>query len=258
MSAAILLGAAGAARPDFGPQAQTQRIVSFNLDAGQPPSDATLAVLTALDADIVCVQEVSDAWADALRGRFGRDYPYQAFGEASSAYGGIGLLSRHPLREFRVLPACAGGWFAACAAVVELPDGAVEVLNVHLRPVVFDRGGLAGQVAAFFFAGVIHQREIRAHAAGLCPDRPRVVCGDFNEGPAGPALAYLRRCGFTEALTGQRPQSTWRGRMGRFPIAAHLDHVLLSDRLVCRDAWVCPGGRSDHDAVVVDVVRWRD
>src|SRR5689334_9705170 len=77
--------------------AASLRLMTYNLNFGNPRPETSLAAIEHEDADIVLLQEVSGAWKQALDRRFAKRYPHRAyrlFGRLGA--GGIAVLSKHP------------------------------------------------------------------------------------------------------------------------------------------------------------------
>lgn len=245
---AVATGAQAAA-PDFS-------IVTYNVNFAAPRPDLAVRAVADAGADVVCLQETTPQWEAALREGLGGQYPHMYFRHEPAA-GGIALLSKWPVSppEFHLATA---GWFPACIATVRTPAGPVEVVGVHLRPPVSDRGSF---VSGYFTTPPVRRAEIvEIHAAATRRGRdresgpdgsgrgvPRVFVGDFNEGHGGRAIRFLRNRGYRDALRRHAPYaSTWRWQAGPIPLRGQLDHILYSGSLECLDATVLRQGASDH------------
>lgn len=250
------------------------RLATFNilhgrgLSDGQVDLDRFASAVRGLDADVLVLQEVdrdqprshqADLTAVAAEAmgadhhRFvatlhGRPGTWTAAtGEDQpdiSAYG-IALLSRHPVRLWRVLtlptlrrrvPVVHRGsrrpalvqdeQRAALAAVVETPDGPLTIVATHLT---------------FITAWNVLQLRHLVRACHALP-RPLAVAGDLNLGGTVP-----------ERVSG------WRsvGQVNTFPVEVpdrQIDHVLLDGAVVPSSEPVAVDtGLSDHRALVVDL-----
>lgn len=250
------------------------RLATFNILHGRGLSDGKVdldrfaTAVRDLDADVLALQEVdrdqprshqADLTAVAAEAAGAEHHRFvatlhghpgtwtAATGEdqpAIAAYG-IALLSRHPVRTWRVLtlptlhrrvPMVHRGTRrpslvqdeqrAALAAVVDTPEGPVTVVATHLT----------------FITGwnVVQLRHL-VRACHALP-RPLAVVGDLN-------------------LEGATPQRVtgWRsvGRVNTFPVAVpdrQIDHVLLDGDVVPSSEPVAVDtGLSDHRALVVDL-----
>jgi endonuclease/exonuclease/phosphatase family metal-dependent hydrolase len=245
---AALVAAAGCARTparraqEPGPEPAV-RVLTYNVNFGIPGDGPTMDALAAGNADVVLLQEINVPWEKALRARFGGSYPFIELHPRGGA-GGIGFLSRLPVRSSALLRAEGDGWFPALRLVIEAPFGFLQILVVHLRPPVSDGGSW---VAGHFIVPAVHEREIRAFLAELGHDMPTLVAGDFNEDEDGRALGELARRGFRSALPEFEPDRiTWRWPTALGTLERRFDHLAYDPTLVPLSAHVIDAGRSDH------------
>jgi endonuclease/exonuclease/phosphatase family metal-dependent hydrolase len=223
------------------------RVVTANLCKGRAHPEAFADSVAALAPDVVAVQELGPAQAEAL----GRLLPFGMICPAPRDSGaGMGLLLRREGLVVRFPLPDVDGLLGVVA-----PDGAgghddrVEVLNVHVT---------APQVPPFWRTLAHRRRQlqsIRRHLVDSAHPR-RLVLGDLNATPMWPLYRGLRP-GLTDAAVeaargnGHRPQPTW----GPWPGSRRLlriDHVLV-DGLGVDRVHVVPIVGSDHCAVVADL-----
>jgi endonuclease/exonuclease/phosphatase family metal-dependent hydrolase len=250
------------------------RLATFNILHARSQSDDAVdlgrfaAAIASLDADVLALQEVDryqsrSSLADltalaaeamgatehrflaALNGVPGATWTAATGDEQpdSAAYG-IALLSRFPVRAWHTVrlapvPVRFPMRFtgsrrpelvrdeprAALAATVESPHGVITVANTHLTFVDWWNGRQLARV--------------RDALSGA--DRPLVLMGDLNMGPARAARISRMRALATGAT---------------FPAHApreQLDHVLLDGALSPATSRVVELPLSDHRALVVDV-----
>jgi endonuclease/exonuclease/phosphatase (EEP) superfamily protein YafD len=228
--------------------------MSYNLNFANPSFAASLDAIAAGDADVVVLQEVTERWRDALLERFAKVYPHRAFRVHTRMAGGLAVLSKLPIarEELWEPPAGTGAWFPAQRIVVTAPFGALQLLNVHLRP-ARDRGSW---LRGFMTTREVRRKEIEAHWRKLDRDAPTIVAGDFNEDPTGRAVAFLEQNGMTRAVTAG--PATWHYQATTRGLAIDLlkmdiDHVMIDRRLSASDARVLDAGTSDHRPVVVTI-----
>ena len=222
-------------------------LATFNVYFPAADDAETVAAVGETGADVVLLQEISPRWREVLEHRYAETYPHRAFAPAGGA-GGLGVLSRFPLRDDGVLKAPIK--HPAWLLTVHTPAGALTLLNVHLRA---SRRPGQNLVAGLFSMSSDHEREIRAFvdAARVEPD---VIAGDFNEGPRGGAVSWLIGRGFVDALERHHPgEATFRTMAGIY--ASTLDHVLVGPQLSIIDAWVLRRGNSDHWPLIVRLRR---
>lgn len=236
-------------RPALEPHAERPhvKVMTYNVNYGLAGDEDTLAAFSDGWADLVVLQETTEAWERAVRAALSDEYPHMAFRHCCGA-GGLAILSKRPLEERAYLPATGGGWFPAWHLVADTPIGPVQVLGVHLRPNLSEGGSV---VSGVLTTPPIREREIAAHVESLDPEVPTLVLGDFNEGASGRAIAYLKDRGFTSALTEfDTSQETWRWTTSLGTIDAQLDHIVYSRNLKALEARALPRGNSDHLPVI--------
>jgi endonuclease/exonuclease/phosphatase family metal-dependent hydrolase len=124
----------------------------------------------------------------------------------------------------------------------------VQVLNVHLRPPMSDRGSI---VSGYFSTKPVREREISAFAGALDPQLPTLIVGDFNESEQGRAGQWLARHGYRSALPQFAPYAkTWRWQTSVGTLRGRYDHLCYDARLTPLRVEVRDAGRSDHLPVV--------
>jgi len=238
----------------------TLKIASYNLlyalaekNSGKPHetwADAeTLAVARSIDADIVLFQETNAAWEGALRATMADRYPHCRF-HAPVRYlpAGLAACAKRPVLDDELL-ASPLEWFPAQRVVVDAPGGAIEVLNVHLRPAV---SGAVGWWDVNRMTRADRAREMRAYLPRLT-GAARLVAGDYNDVHESDVFTLLREAGFESALQRLNEHgTTWRS--GRLRV--QLDHVAYDSRAFeAVNVTIVQGGRSDHLPVVVTLRR---
>lgn len=219
-------------------------VVTWNVNYGLGGADA-VGVLADFDVDVVLLQEVTPEVERAIRaspvlaGRFA----HHRF-HSSDGPGGLAVLSRFAIVDDELLPAVT--WFPAWHGTVQTPLGAVQLLNVHLRPPFDDNGSVLSGVVV---TPAMRSQEMSTFAAMLDDDVATVVAGDFNEGSGG-AIDVLTARGMVSALDvadDDTPTWRWQG----VPFRLRMDHVFVDDDFAVTAARVVEKGQSDHLPVVV-------
>lgn len=220
-------------------------VLTFNVNYGLAGDARNIEAVRDADADIVLLQETTEAGAEAFAEALVDDYPHLSFEDCCNA-GGLGYLSKHPilLDDYLEPPDIEGAWFPAWRVVVQTPLGPVQTLSVHLRPPVSDSGSwVSGQ----FTTPKIRAKEIEAFWALLDHDMPTIVAGDFNEGKNGRAVKFLEEQGMVSALPQvSRNAKTWHWPTKVGELTAMLDHVVYGPPLELVHAEVLDEGVSDH------------
>ncbi|MEY4544007.1 MAG: hypothetical protein RL685_202 [Pseudomonadota bacterium] len=229
-------------------------VMTYNVELHSAGEPTTLAAIGTQNADVVALQEMTHDTEALVRERYADQYPYQLF-QSAGGTDGLAFLSRYELTDQGIQPG-PGGWHPAWHVNVALPGVSLQVLNVHLRSLF---SGGSGVLQSYLSTDEDHVLEID-DLASRCDDAlSNLVVGDFNEGPAGDAIAFLERNGFDNVLPAFHPgQPTWRFRSVAGQLESTVDHILYDDTLRPLDSWVDVKGRSDHLPVLAhfEPVTW--
>ncbi len=247
--ATVSLGACTAPEP-VAPRGPTPgsvhfTVMTFNIHRDRVDDPSTVAAIGASNVDIVCLQEVTSAWAEVLKARYAAQYPYMLMAPKENA-GGLAILSHFPLEDRGVIPV-PGDLHPGWVVHVETPAGRVQLVAVHLRSLF---NGTRDWISNYFATGSDHIAETRLFMDHATPEMPTIVAGDFNESPDGKAVKLLEGRGFTNVLPMFKPgQYTWYGKA--LGLDMTIDHVMIDGTFDALNAWVERRGRSDHLPVVV-------
>lgn len=196
----------------------------------------TLAVPWSVNADVIALSEVTNMWWNKFVSAY-PDYPYQI---VEPRYGGIGLLSRLPLKAAQVR------YFGArhrprIVADLEARDGSVfRLICVH--------------TVTPFYLPPMRDGELKVVAAEARESRyPAVVAGDINCGPWSPVFTrFLSDSGLVDSERGFGVVPTWG--FPRLPFSLlPLDHLFVSKDISVLNRIVGPRFGSDHRPVTVEV-----
>jgi len=236
-------------RPPEPPAGPHFTLLTYNVNYGMPRPDLALATLKQADADVVCLQETSEAWERLLRPGLADVYPFMVFRHSSGA-GGVAVLSKRPFRDVHYGPS-KSGWFPLWVIAAETPAGPVQVANVHFHPAVTESGKVG--VGASLETRYVREAEAQEVYQHIDSKSPAVFAGDFNEEESGRAVAFLGSRGFTDALSQfDRSSYTWEWSVGSASgvLRRRFDHILYSPQLHCLSARVIKAGASDHYPVL--------
>lgn len=220
------------------------RVMTANLWGQRACPDALAALLERLQPDVLAVQELGHAQAEAIASLL----PHGRL-EPRADYEGIGIALRRPA-EVRSVPLARRSARVARLAPDAWPglEREVEVVNVHV---------LAPHALWPWRTWPTRTHQVRRLAGWLDenPHAARVLCGDLNATPLWPAYrrlaARLRDVVAHHAeRAGTRPPRTW-GPWPGAPRLLRIDHVLASGGDVV-DLRAVPVAGSDHSALVVD------
>jgi endonuclease/exonuclease/phosphatase family metal-dependent hydrolase len=235
--------------------------------------EALRAVIRALDADVLALQEMGPAaYLEELQRDLrheGIDYPYTALAEAADADRHVAVLSRRPFRRVRTVAGLdfryLGGQEKVKRGVLEitLAVGRTELtlLVVHLRSRFTDRADDPG--SALCRAG--EARVIRDFVLRRFPDPAAahfLILGDCNDTKASKPLRLLTKRGDTtvsEPLdAADSSGETWTYYYRKDDTYSRVDYILQSPGLASAARsegriYDGPGVReaSDHRPVLV-------
>jgi endonuclease/exonuclease/phosphatase family metal-dependent hydrolase len=238
----------GLPEADFGPAGPHFKLVTYNVNWGFVEPAKVVEHILQTNADLMCFQETHRWWEAALTRGLKERYPYYAFRDWPGA-GGIAMMSKYELQNVRLLRPTEG-WFPGLLAEVDTPVGLVQVLNVHLRPALSDKGSFTP--SAYYRAPEIHLKELEEFISHADADKPLIIAGDFNEHEDKAAMRWLTEQGYSDALSTYDTYSkTWRWKM---PLGLTLenryDHIVMSKQLDCTGARVTRVEASDHMPVL--------
>ncbi len=247
------------------------RVASYNVFIQVDDVSHVIDLVEADQPDVVLLQEVTGEQVDRLRDRVADHLPHGWFGDSAN-FGGVGVLSRHPIEEVR--PVSTPERFERPTAVLTLDvptsDGRqpVQVVPLHLVAACPVCGPFVERQR---YEVASRQREIQAVLDALDPELPAIVGGDLNGTRLSQAHRTLTGSGFRDphrevgfglgftypadhappgrgerAGTGlsPRPATVAHLPLVSFPVL-RLDHILVRD-LIPVDARVGDARASDH------------
>jgi endonuclease/exonuclease/phosphatase (EEP) superfamily protein YafD len=229
------------------PSARSLTLVSYNLLFTSRP-ERSLALLGRTPADVLCLQEVTSAWAKQLDAALAGSHPHRVIEPRYGAYG-LAIFSRLPLARPTIVKE---GRRVAGQCVALTLDGAETVLcNVHLSSPagVVERG--ARWLRGFDANARVRARQwalLRAHVARAYPAaRHLIVAGDFNTLATEPLYRTIRASMLDAfAAAGEGPGATFPTEpMSPVPLI-RIDYVFASPGLTPLAAEVLPQAGSDH------------
>jgi len=235
-------------------RASDLRIGTYNVYVKAHDLPGTVAVLKAMDADVIALQEVTPESAKGLDGALAGLYPYRFFAS------GLGIVSRFPLREprFQKSPTGINGFLFAG---IEHPRGRVQMANIHLDPLRLWSGrDLMTLPLQFGRNRSIQSAELVRVNENLAPDVPTLLVGDFNR-VSDEVIDKLRSGGFTDSFGDVMKDadriSTLHFSLLGMHFGKRIDFIFHDRHFHTVRSRVIPGLPSDHDAVVTRLA-WDD
>ncbi|MBP7745903.1 MAG: endonuclease/exonuclease/phosphatase family protein [Phycisphaerae bacterium] len=249
--AAVSLGVACQRSSDRAPARELPprplRVLTWNVQKGEHGLDALIAELRQADADIICLQEVTEP-----RGKAAVPNQSEQLGKALGMYvyshgdrlddernQALAILSRVPLLETKALCAPDTTRNYAVTAVAPWRDLRLRIACVHLA------GTWKAQWEHVQETSAARLRDWTAlRAAANQWTGPTIIAGDFNTLPGASQFAEL----------GDRLRIV-SGTEPTFPSATPamcLDYVLSSTELSCTKVTRVATAASDHQPVLVE------
>jgi endonuclease/exonuclease/phosphatase (EEP) superfamily protein YafD len=260
LTAAALALAAWQGAPASGQEAGTPlRVLTWNIYWKNADLDATAKIILTVDADVVLLQETNGRLEAFFIEKLKDRYPHTHFHGHQGLYGAerFGLLSKAAVDEVGFLPP-RHGLFGFQVTRIKIGAQNVQLVNVHLQPVVLEPGaGIAQAAHEFLRAETIHGEEIRSLLTQLDDSPPTIVAGDFNSMSPFIAPTTLRQKGFidTFAAVNEQPDAhpTFRVSLQAADFTARIDYIFCSKHFSVRASRIVESDASDHLPVVSDL-----
>jgi vancomycin resistance protein VanJ len=234
------------------------RVMTINQHNSNGQISELLTTIRTQDADIVAIQELSESVADAAKQQLNDLYPYRYLLPGDGHYG-LGILSRHPLREAAYRPQ-----FVGQRMIVDVDGVAITLINVHLyaphAPTRRLRQFRPVRVVLDYDTAMRAQEFSRLLQEIDSIHGPLIVTGDFNTSDREPPYAELaarlhdayRETSWGFGFTFPNDEQILRFKVP-FPLV-RIDYVWSGAGIVPAAAQViCDQGGSDHCAVVTDL-----
>ena len=220
--------------------AQTVKIMSFNVLGHNPNHADAISEIKRHDPDVLVVLEYANRWEPALE-RLHTSYPHRL--EQPRWHGfGIAIFSKLPLDEQTILQLSerrTDNPFAV--ATVRVGDRQLRIAGTHLlSPMNSERLGIRNQ----------QMREIGEFLA--LAKVPTILVGDFNCVPWSAFLSdFLHQTGYRDSRQGFGYDGTWHAKRSflRIPI----DHAFVSRQVHVFSRTVGGSTGSDHFPIVLEV-----
>jgi endonuclease/exonuclease/phosphatase (EEP) superfamily protein YafD len=216
------------------------RVLTANMLAGRAAEETVVGLVRQHDADVLFLQELTDAAAARLKHAGLNDLlPHEVTDAGADGARGSGIYARFPLVDGVRLSASRA---AQPTARLELPSGhRVELVCVHSTP---------PNPPSSRLKAARWREELTTLPSPADP--PRVLAGDFNATADHAHFRRLLRAGHVDAAgeMGNGLVPTW-GPLGR-PALLTLDHVLVDPRCAVLATSVHDVPGSDHRAVYAE------
>lgn len=231
------------------------RVMTFNLgsDLAEATPERVSQVIRDSDADLVALQEVNAAHADAIRRGMTDIYPYQTIYAAGEGTLGIALISRYPIIEERQFSGSIT-WLPYLEADISIDGRHLSVLNAHPAP-----PGWSLSLRRMYFSRSLDDMRQFAEMAG---EGPTLLMGDFNVADQSADYHILAQAGLIDAYraTGfgfglTYPTNRWYGYTNTpsTPLV-RIDYIWHTFHFTAARAWVGQDAGSDHLPVIAELI----
>lgn len=266
LALAVHCGAAGpASSPATSPTTASAPapivVATYNINYGNVGAkdlEAIVALIKKSQADVVAVQETTDAAAGYFRKHLAKQYPEMIF-QGAPAAGGLGILARKPLEKHYLPPIKDGGWFGTLIARTKLGGKDVWVVNVHLRATVPQgKTTIKGFMDLFAQTEDIRGREMRYILAEVgklnTAKLPVIFLGDFNSPSKMAAPLLIAGNGYIDSFAAVNRQAdsqpSWHALWQGVNYSLRIDYIYHGRPLRTLESNILEGGPSDHQPVV--------
>jgi endonuclease/exonuclease/phosphatase family metal-dependent hydrolase len=233
------------------PAAVTLKIATYNINWGNPDLTAVVSTIRQSDADVVCLQETTKQSESHIRRTLRKDYSHIHFHGHRGRFGAerFGFLSRHRMRGLSFLPP-KHGLFGAYVGRLQLGGQTIQIVNVHLQPIVLPSAGMRSAYSAFTAMEDIHRKEITHIYENVRLDVPTLIVGDFNSTSSFRATRFLTRNGFVDSFAQIHADAdahpTWHWPLKHGEWALRIDYIFHSRHFTTTESTVMPSEGSDH------------
>jgi vancomycin resistance protein VanJ len=229
-------------------------MMTFNLGDGgtETPPEDIMKVIMESGADVVGLQEVTAAQAEAMQNQMMSVYPYQITHEAGKNVHGIALMSRYPILEWEPFYGNPPN-MPNLDVTLDVGGRQLHVMVVHPPP-----PGWSPNWLRLYQARAVG--EVRLYQE-LLGDRPTVLIGDLNATDQSEEHAILTRVGLVDAYRkvgfGFGPTfPSHKGYGYPFDLAIPLirvDYIFHTRHFNALRAWVGSDIESDHLPVLAEL-----
>jgi len=226
------------APPRSEPASTTLRAMLLNVNTNLGDADRVQAEISAVDPDILVLEEISARWISELEWLDGA-YPHSLLRPRGDNFG-IGLYSKLPLSEGEVVYIGAAQ-VPSILATVDTGDTDLQLIATHPPPPI--GGELARQ----------RNDQLERLPDFVRTDLPVLLLGDLNASPWSYHFQrLLARSGLHDSTQGYGVQPTWPSHI--FFLQIPIDHCLHSPDIAIVDRKIGENVSSDHYPLIVDFV----
>tara|TARA_R110002073_G_scaffold11898_9_gene53641 strand:- start:2875 stop:3738 length:864 start_codon:yes stop_codon:yes gene_type:complete len=236
--------------------ADSIRVATYNLNWGNRRGDQVLDAIATAAPDVICFQETTVHSERFLSKRLAATYPHFHSIGHNGRYAAerFAIASKVELADLKFAPPNAG-LFGFYSATVNFSGTRIRLINVHLTPIQFQRGGgIHDAMTALSSTEDKHAVEMNAIVDAIDCQRPAIVVGDFNSISTFHAPKRLVELGLIDAYASIHDDAdadpTWHWPTRPLPLALRIDYIFHTPLFTTTDAETIRRDGSDHSLVV--------
>ncbi|WP_160148256.1 endonuclease/exonuclease/phosphatase family protein [Rubripirellula obstinata] len=241
--------------------AESFRIATYNLNWNNRHGDQVLDAISTAKPDLICFQETTLQSERFLREKLSVDFPHFISAGHAGKYAAerFAFASKTPLSNPKFTPPDAG-LFGFYSTTISVGGTAIHVVNVHLSPVVLQRGDrITAVMNELSRTEAKHEIEIAAITGAIDVRRPTIVVGDFNSISTFVAPKTLTQHGMIDSFASIHDdadtQPTWSWPTRPLPISLRIDYIFHTPHFVTSESAIIQREGSDHYLLVSELQR---
>jgi len=233
-------------------------VMTYNVGNGRAKPERLVPVLRACRADVIALQEVNHAQAQAIEIGLAQEYSYLSL--HPGGFAGKALLSHYPIHSAELLD--LGPERPDLQVCIEVESQTLTLLNAHPPPPRPTWAGVRFDVPTW--------RQIQELTRLSLEADPCLLLGDFNLADTRLEYTYLRSAGLRDAFSdagtsrghtlpkrlGPWKRFLWLNRMlSWIPLLPMLrvDYIWYTQSLSVLEAWIGEDAGSDHLPVLAKI-----
>ncbi len=217
-------------------------VLQFNINSHNPSKQEILSHIRKVNADIVCIEEVSQWWAENFE-ELMDIYPDLRVKARTDNFG-IAILSKLPVTDARILGLTEANVPTLAIEVKGPKDTPIVVVATHPVPPVSTMNYDYRNKQTDSLANYLNERRAKPGT------KPKViVCGDFNATSWTAMLSDFMTKANLREVKPLAPMPTWPS-MWVMPARISIDHIFVSPDIEFERVSVEDNCLSDHMSIV--------
>lgn len=210
--------------------------IQFNLNFRNQEMERVVAYFEKSNADVITLEEVTQAHQQQLLAMKSEAYPYQKHCAFYPVVGGVSILSKHPFNPKHSICLEGKGLVWSQIVVEEQP---INIVAIHtLWPYPHGQSRQIDEIKSIF-------KQIKT---------PTLIAGDFNAASWSQTVKKIEKASKTKVIEGMRWTIDLRKQVPLIPnFKLAIDHLLISKEFQVAKIFVEKDLGSDHLPVVTEL-----